>query len=146
MAIADEGLVVGEWAAETREGWLDIYMQFFLLPSLPVWSLLVALLIFHWIWSYCWSNARSVNNKTTFMHDLILDECVDLGCITETRLGEKAKVSLLSMCPLNWWLAAVWWNQHGECLSLNHFGCGALDLKWLLHSSSMVINWTSDDF
>ena len=33
--------------------------------------------------------ARSVQNKTALIHDVILDEGADLACITETWVGEE---------------------------------------------------------
>uniref|UniRef100_A0A803TC32 Reverse transcriptase domain-containing protein n=1 Tax=Anolis carolinensis TaxID=28377 RepID=A0A803TC32_ANOCA len=44
-------------------------------------------------------NARSVNGKTSFIQDLILDEHVDLACITETWLDEMGGVNLTQLCP-----------------------------------------------
>ena len=44
-------------------------------------------------------NARSVHNKTSLIHDLIVDEAADLACITETWVGEQGGVSLSQLCP-----------------------------------------------
>ncbi|KAF7245399.1 RNA-directed DNA polymerase from mobile element jockey [Varanus komodoensis] len=43
-------------------------------------------------------NARSVHNKTSLIHYLIVDEGADLACITETWAGEGADVSLSQLC------------------------------------------------
>ncbi|KAF7243144.1 Cullin-3 [Varanus komodoensis] len=44
-------------------------------------------------------NARSVNNKSSLIHDLIVDEGADLACITETWAGEGGDVALSQLCP-----------------------------------------------
>ena len=43
-------------------------------------------------------NARSVQNKTALIHDVILDEGADLACITETWVGEEGGVPLSQLC------------------------------------------------
>ncbi|KAF7241018.1 RNA-directed DNA polymerase from mobile element jockey [Varanus komodoensis] len=43
-------------------------------------------------------NARSVNNKSSLIHDLIVDEGADLACITETWAG-GGDVALSQLCP-----------------------------------------------
>ncbi|KAF7235017.1 C-type lectin domain family 2 member D, partial [Varanus komodoensis] len=43
-------------------------------------------------------NARSVNNKSALIHDLIVDEGADLACITETWAG-GGDVALSQVCP-----------------------------------------------
>ncbi|KAF7241902.1 Non-homologous end-joining factor 1 [Varanus komodoensis] len=43
-------------------------------------------------------NARSVNNKSSLIHDLIVDEGADLACITETWAGEGGDVALSQLC------------------------------------------------
>lgn len=48
--------------------------------------------------SWCLSNARSVNNKTHLVHDLIEDDCADLAYITETWLGGENDVNLSLVC------------------------------------------------
>ncbi|KAF7239822.1 Craniofacial development protein 2 [Varanus komodoensis] len=44
-------------------------------------------------------NARSANNKSALIHDLIVDEGADLACITETWAGEGGDVALSQLCP-----------------------------------------------
>ncbi|KAF7235047.1 Vomeronasal type-2 receptor 26 [Varanus komodoensis] len=44
-------------------------------------------------------NARSVNNKSSLIHDMIVDEGADLACITETWVGEGGDVALSQLCP-----------------------------------------------
>ncbi|KAF7246590.1 Craniofacial development protein 2 [Varanus komodoensis] len=44
-------------------------------------------------------NARSVHNKTSLIHDLIVDEGADLACITETWIGEGGDVALSQLRP-----------------------------------------------
>ena len=44
-------------------------------------------------------NARSVQNKTALIHDVILDEGADLACITETWVGEEGGVPLSQLSP-----------------------------------------------
>ncbi|XP_053154385.1 uncharacterized protein LOC128345841 [Hemicordylus capensis] len=44
-------------------------------------------------------NARSVNAKTSLIHDLIVDEHADLVCVTETWLDALGGVGLSQLCP-----------------------------------------------
>ncbi|KAF7252108.1 putative uncharacterized transposon-derived protein F52C9.6, partial [Varanus komodoensis] len=44
-------------------------------------------------------NARSANNKSALIHDLIVDEGADLACITETWVGKGGDVALSQLCP-----------------------------------------------
>ena len=44
-------------------------------------------------------HARSVQNKTALIHDVILDEGTDLACITETWVGEESGVPFSQLCP-----------------------------------------------
>ncbi|XP_053151089.1 uncharacterized protein LOC128344612 [Hemicordylus capensis] len=44
-------------------------------------------------------NARSVNAKTSLIHDLIVDERADLVCVTETWLDVLGGVGLSQLCP-----------------------------------------------
>ena len=46
-----------------------------------------------------WLNARSVQNKISLIHDLIVDDGADLVCITETWVGELGGVTLTQLCP-----------------------------------------------
>ncbi|KAF7236814.1 Extracellular calcium-sensing receptor [Varanus komodoensis] len=43
--------------------------------------------------------SMSVHNKSSLIHDLIVDEGADLACITETWEGEGGEVSLSQLCP-----------------------------------------------
>ena len=43
-------------------------------------------------------NARSVQNKISLIHDLIVDEGADLVCIIETWVGELGGVTLTHLC------------------------------------------------
>lgn len=47
----------------------------------------------------CLVNARSVCNKATLIHDLILEEKADLACITETWMGQEGGVPFTDICP-----------------------------------------------
>ncbi|XP_061464713.1 uncharacterized protein LOC133376492 [Rhineura floridana] len=44
-------------------------------------------------------NARSINNKTSLIHDLIVDEAADLACITETWVSDLGGINLSQLCP-----------------------------------------------
>lgn len=47
-------------------------------------------------------NARSINNMTALIHDLILDEEIDLACIAETSVSTEDDVNLSLMSPRFW--------------------------------------------
>ncbi|XP_053148482.1 uncharacterized protein LOC128343440 [Hemicordylus capensis] len=44
-------------------------------------------------------NAKSVNAKTSLIHNLIVDERADLVCVTETWVDELGGVGLSQLCP-----------------------------------------------
>lgn len=71
----------GEIASIGEEG-SDIFRQF--LPSCLTMVLI---------------NGRSVNKKSRFIHDLIVDKDIDLPGITETWLGNGDNVGLSVLCP-----------------------------------------------
>lgn len=44
-------------------------------------------------------NTRSTTNKTTIIHDVIMDEEIDLACITETWVSREDDINPSLVCP-----------------------------------------------
>lgn len=63
-------------------------------------------------------NARSVNNETQLIHNLILDEGADLACITEIWLGGEDNVNLSLFSLLVWGYSTRLAERDGEEVSL----------------------------
>ncbi|KAF7250183.1 putative RNA-directed DNA polymerase from transposon BS [Varanus komodoensis] len=63
-------------------------------------------------------NARSVSNKSSLIHDLIVDEGADLACIMETWVGEGGMLPSLNCARPGIWFSTVHAQRGGEGGSL----------------------------
>lgn len=83
---------------KVSQKWIRYWLLFSLLPSLSAWRPLVVILTLLQVWMLL-LDAKSENNNSVLIHDLMLDELDELAWLTDIWLAEEGGVSLLQMCP-----------------------------------------------